>query len=286
MRKLILFLLFFSISLNAFAYNPTLNDTKFLNWFYNQINSIYKSNPDKILVIQKNLNNILPTLKKENRNKYLLTQINIYLNNINWENLYKVLNVIDWDTIKILYNWKEQNIRMIWIDSPENTTTRYWYTELYWNEAKEKLKNLIWNNNVALEFDETQWTYDKYDRLLAYVFVSWINLNKKMIELWYWKEYTYNKPYKYQKDFQIAQENAKNDKLWIWWELDYSENRLTESKNYKFYTSSYYTSYLYYCETDSSWKWLSEKYLKSYNTEQELLIDSINAWKVLNKPCE
>lgn len=286
MKKIIVFFLLFSIFSTTFSYNPTYKDEKSLKTLYKQIDFIYQNNPNKILIIKSNLNNILPTLKKDNKNKYFLSQLSIYINSFNQNNLYEVLDVIDWDTIKIIYNWKEQNIRMIWIDSPENTTTRYWYTELYWNEAKEKLKDLIWNSKIEIELDETQWTYDKYDRLLAYVFVSWINLNKEMIELWYWKEYTYNKAYKYQKDFQAAQENAKNDKLWIWWEFDYSENRLTETKNYKFYTSSYYTSHLYYCETDSSWEWLSKNYLKEYNSEQELLNDFINSWKVLNKPCE
>jgi len=288
MKKLITIFLLFSFFSTTFAYNPTVKDTKTLNSVYKQIDLIYEKQPEKIEKLYEKISKILPSLKKDNQTKYIVRELNNYLFNLaNYtETTYDVLDIIDWDTIKISYDWKEQNIRMIWLDSPENTTTRYWYTELYWNEAKEKLRNLIWNNNVTLEFDETQWTYDKYDRLLAYVFVSWINLNKEMIELWYWKEYTYNKAYKYQKDFQIAQENAKIKELWIWWNLDYSENRLTETKNYKFYTSSYYTSHLYYCETDSSWEWLSKNYLKEYNSEQELLNDYINSWKVLNKPCE
>ncbi|MDD3793465.1 MAG: thermonuclease family protein [Candidatus Gracilibacteria bacterium] len=286
MKKIIVFFLLFSIFSTTFSYNPTYKDEKSLKTLYKQIDFIYQNNPNKILIIKSNLNNILPTLKKDNKNKYFLSQLSIYINSFNQNNLYEVLDVIDGDTIKIIYNGKEQNIRMIGIDSPENTTTRYGYTELYGNEAKEKLKDLIGNSKIEIELDETQGTYDKYDRLLAYVFVSGINLNKEMIELGYGKEYTYNKAYKYQKDFQAAQENAKNDKLGIWGEFDYSENRLTETKNYKFYTSSYYTSHLYYCETDSSWEGLSKNYLKEYNSEQELLNDFINSGKVLNKPCE
>ena len=40
-----------------------------------------------------------------------------------------------------------------------------------------------------------------------------------------------------------------------------------------FYLSTYHTAKYYYCDTDNDWKSLSEKYLKSYNSEQELLAD-------------
>lgn len=55
------------------------------------------------------------------------------------------------------------------------------------------------------------------------------------------------------------------------------------SLNHIFYTSSYYTSELYYCDTDSSWESLSPKYLQTYTSEADLLKDYPS--KTLNKPC-
>ena len=39
---------------------------------------------------------------------------------------FDVLNVVDWDTIKIKYRWDLTSVRLIGIDAPEKTKTRYW----------------------------------------------------------------------------------------------------------------------------------------------------------------
>ena len=136
--------------------------------------------------------------------------------------LYKLDSVVDWDTIKVIeQNWKKRTIRMIGLDAPESYETRYGYKECFWDEASDHLKSLLKNDKdvelyVQLELDASQWTKDKYDRLLAYVFYNSENLNKKMIEDGYWWEYTYNLPYKYQSDFKKAQKNAEKNNLGLW----------------------------------------------------------------------
>ena len=107
---------------------------------------------------------------------------------------------------------------MIWIDSPENTTKRFGYVECYWDEAKEKLEQILSNNKiVTIETDSTQGIYDMYNRLLWYVFINWnTNVNQLMIYYGYWWEYTYDKPYKYQSSFKEAQESAKKYNKWLW----------------------------------------------------------------------
>ena len=130
---------------------------------------------------------------------------------------YKLLKVIDWDTLKVKNNNEEINIRMIGLDAPEKSTTRYWYTECFWNEATNHLNEILsWITTIQVEQDPTQWETDKYWRLLWYVFLSWNNINQKMIEDGYWFEYTYNLPYKYQKEFKKAEKNARLNKLWLW----------------------------------------------------------------------
>lgn len=230
MNKIISIILLLILAISStFAYNPSIKDTRSLNNLYKTIDVLHEAQPDRIDEINNKLKLILPTLKKDNQQKYIITELSNYISNklnkseeiiSDEENIqYDVIEVIDWDTIKINYNWENINIRMIWIDSPENSTTRFWYVENYWDEAKVKLKELIWNNKITIELDETQWEYDKYNRLLAYVFIWSININSKMIESWYAKEYTYNKAYKYQSEFKKAQKNAESSKLWIWKEV-------------------------------------------------------------------
>lgn len=129
---------------------------------------------------------------------------------------YKVSEIIDWDTIKVLNNNELITIRLLWIDAPEITTLRKWYIECFWNESKLYLYNILNWKDVYLELDDSQWEYDKYWRLLAYVFLKNININELMIKDGYAYEYTYNLPYKYQEDFKNAQNYASENELGLW----------------------------------------------------------------------
>jgi micrococcal nuclease len=129
----------------------------------------------------------------------------------------EVIKVIDWDTVKIkTKKSNEENIRMIGLDAPEKSTTRYWYSECFWKEAANHLTQLLsWIKILEVEYDSTQASTDKYWRILWYLILSWINLNKQMIKDWYWFEYTYNVPYKYQKEFKKAENYARSNNLWL-----------------------------------------------------------------------
>lgn len=135
----------------------------------------------------------------------------------NWDE-YELLEVIDWDTIRVLnWSWETLSVRMIGIDAPERYTKRYWYIECFWKEAEEYLKSLLDGvKYIQIETDETQWKYDRYERLLWYLFLSWENINQKMITNGYVREYTYNLPYKYQSNFQKSEQYAKENQLWLW----------------------------------------------------------------------
>lgn len=135
---------------------------------------------------------------------------------------YKIDKVVDWDTVKIFdENWEKVSVRMVWIDSPESYRIRFWYKECFWDEASSYLKKIIWDSEkIQIELDETQWNkwFDRYWRPLWYVFLNWENLNKKMIEDGYAWEYTYQwNFYKYQKEFQNAENFASENDFWLWW---------------------------------------------------------------------
>lgn len=124
---------------------------------------------------------------------------------------YKLVSIVDGDTIKIQRDGKTLSVRMIGIDAPESTVTRYGYVEDFGKEATAYLTKLLAGvSEVEIELDASQGEYDRYNRLLAYVFVDGKNINQKMLEEGYAVEYTYNKPYKYQQAFKSASSSAES----------------------------------------------------------------------------
>lgn len=77
--------------------------------------------------------------------------------------------IIDGDTIES----NKTSIRLLGINTPERG-------ELYYEEAKEFLENLVLNKTVNLKYGKER--YDKYQRVLAYIFLDNTNINLKIIE--------------------------------------------------------------------------------------------------------
>jgi micrococcal nuclease len=70
---------------------------------------------------------------------------------------------------------------------------------------------------VKLETDDSQDKYDKYGRLLAYVYLLDNQMaNRKLVAEGYAYEYTYDAPYKYQEDFKSLQSFAKREARGLW----------------------------------------------------------------------
>jgi micrococcal nuclease len=130
--------------------------------------------------------------------------------------LFAVTDIIDGDTITVNKNGKEEKVRFLGIDTPEVDETRG-PVECFGKEASEKTASLLTGQSVYLEADPSQTERDKYDRLLAYVYTTDKTLiNKILVEGGYAKEYTYDKPYTYQADFQAAERSARNASSGLW----------------------------------------------------------------------
>lgn len=217
LSMLILFIFFvFNISLSESS-NSNLDKV------FKKIDIIYEKNPENLNILKNKILKLSEKYSNNKKNVLILKEIIDYIDkkqsNLEKENLneYKLLGIIDWDTISVEYDWKKTNIRMIWLDAPEKSSLRFWSPECFGKESYEQLSfYLSWATMVSLEFDESQGKTDKYNRLLAYVLYNWENVNWKMIKDWYAFEYTYNKKYKYQENFKKNQEVAKNNSLWLW----------------------------------------------------------------------
>jgi micrococcal nuclease len=127
----------------------------------------------------------------------------------------KVIKVIDGDTIEVYQNKKLEKIRMIGLNTPETVAPNK-DIECFGFEASNRLKELLQGKIVKLETDETQSNKDGYDRPLRYVFLDGKNINQKMIEEGFGFEYTFKKPYKYQKEFKSSEMAAREKKLGLW----------------------------------------------------------------------
>ncbi len=127
---------------------------------------------------------------------------------------YKVVRVVDGDTIKVNYNGIEESLRLIGIDTPESVHPDASKNIEAGKIASEYTKSMIEGKEVTLEFDVQE--RDKYGRLLAYVWFGNTMFNKTLLQEGYAQVSTYPPNVKYVSDFvsleKIARENNKG--LW------------------------------------------------------------------------
>lgn len=132
------------------------------------------------------------------------------------EEFYKVIKVVDGDTLDLEINDKTERVRLIGIDTPETVDPRK-PVECFGKEASNKAKLVLSGKEVKFESDSTQDVRDKYGRLLGYVFLAdGSNFNQMMIEEGFAYEYTYHLAYKYQEEFKSAQKEAEDYKKGLW----------------------------------------------------------------------
>lgn len=132
-----------------------------------------------------------------------------------------IMRVVDGDTVDIWVNNKVQRVRIIGLDTPETVDPRQ-KIQCFGKEAFARAKELMpVGSEVILELDSTQDTFDKYDRLLAHIFVhlddgSDVSFALQMIAEGFAKHYIYKVPSMYAKDYEYAEIFAKTNWLGLW----------------------------------------------------------------------
>ena len=189
---------------------------------------------------------------------------------------YPVVGVVDGDTFKIDINGTVETLRLIGIDTPETVDPRK-PVQCFGEEASGKAKSLLVGKRVRIEADPSQGERDKYGRLLVYAYLEdGTFFNGVMIEQGYAYEYTYDSAYAFQKEFRTAQENAKDNMLGLWSSDTCDGSREPQAVSPEgvggpnFYTSSHPSAKYYYPVECSAWQSLSERYLKTFATAEEL----------------
>lgn len=134
---------------------------------------------------------------------------------------YPVVRVVDGDTIIVSIEGKGVRVRLIGLDTPESVDPRV-PVECFGHEASDQMKRILTTQYVRVQEDPSQGRFDKYGRLLAYIYApldstqEGLLMNEYMIREGYGHEYTYNLPYKYQATFRAAEREAREQKKGLW----------------------------------------------------------------------
>lgn len=115
-----------------------------------------------------------------------------------------VPKVIDGDSIKLQNNIE---VRLLGINTPERG-------QPYYQEATNRLKELVEGKNVTLESDVQD--KDQYGRLLRYVFVNDLFVNLQLVKEGYANIYIIQPNTRYETLLRNGEDEAKTLKLNIW----------------------------------------------------------------------
>ncbi len=118
--------------------------------------------------------------------------------------------VVDGDTIELSDGRK---VRYIGIDTPETKDPRK-EIQCFGEEASAYNRDLVEGKVVAIEADVAD--KDQYDRLLRYVWLEDEMINKKLVAEGYAYASSYPPNVKYQAQFKLAQQQAREQNLGLW----------------------------------------------------------------------
>lgn len=90
----------------------------------------------------------------------------------------RVIRIVDGDTVVVLIDGREDRVRYIGVDTPE-TVAPDEPVGCFGHRASEFNESLVENERVRLVFDDER--RDRYDRLLAYVYVGDLFVNAELV---------------------------------------------------------------------------------------------------------
>ncbi len=138
--------------------------------------------------------------------------------NTNNENTFKVLQVVDGDTIEVLYNGEKKSVRYIGIDTPETVDPRR-PVGCFGKEASDENKRLLLGKVVILERDVSD--TDKYNRLLRYIYLplddgTTLFVNDYLVRQGFAQASTYPPDVRETDRFLKAQTEARDNNRGLW----------------------------------------------------------------------
>lgn len=125
----------------------------------------------------------------------------------------RVVGVVDGDTLRAMVGGREERIRLIGVDTPEVP----WYGgqgECFGSEAGAFAKHRLEGRSVNLIYDRER--RDRFDRLLAYVYVEDELFNLTLLQGGYATALEVPPNTSMAADFDLAEEGARAAGLGLW----------------------------------------------------------------------
>lgn len=125
---------------------------------------------------------------------------------------------VDGDTARFIIETEEKSVRFLAINTPESTNKK----EPFGKEASDFTCNKLRQaNKIEIEYDDNSNKTDKYDRVLAWIFVDGELLQELIIKEGLGEvDYLYG-DYKYTSNLELAQTTAKLNKVGMWQDINY-----------------------------------------------------------------
>ncbi len=160
-------------------------------------NNIIKQN-------EENKSNNYNQNNSSNEDNQLTSDQLVVLPNVNSLRQAKVIRILDGDTIEIEGG---ERVRYLGINAPESG-------QPFSTEATRENERLVAGRTVSLEFDVQ--TQDRYQRLLAYVWVGDVLVNEEIVQNGYAVSETIQPNVKYQDIILKAQQEARSACRGLW----------------------------------------------------------------------
>ena len=126
---------------------------------------------------------------------------------------FKVTRVYDGDTIKAEGHDIEINVRLVGIDAPETSKKKGEQGQPYSRQSKKHLAGLILNKTVDIK----DYDLDRYNRILAVVYLDGKNMNIEMLKADLAEVYRGLAPHKFDLiPYWQAEKEAEDAKKGMW----------------------------------------------------------------------
>lgn len=134
-----------------------------------------------------------------------------------------VKSIKDGDTIVVEYNGQAVDLRYLLMDTPESVHPSK-PVQPFSIEASKRNEELLNSGQVTIEFDVGE-RFDRYNRLLAYVYVDGVSVNETLIKEGLARvAYIYPPNTRYVDHYKKAEQEAKEQGLGIWSIENYADN--------------------------------------------------------------
>ena len=127
---------------------------------------------------------------------------------------YKIIRIVDGDTLIIDYNGVEERVRLIGVDTPESVHPDGTKNNEFGKIASDFSKKYLDGKEVSIELDVQE--RDKYGRILAYVYIGGQMYNKILLQEGMAKVATYPPNVRYVDDFKALEKTAREGNKGLW----------------------------------------------------------------------